>query len=253
MSRLPLPPPRPALFPLRAATTARITMHNLTRDRRRVTIDHEPLGGVTPQMLLWWFRNIGGTMDYAGQIRQNYLVWHPLDHIDWQLARPAPEGGAGEEARFRIVEAFARRPEFYIDTTETVEKLDSTGIRLVRRIAGVQVVQLEHTWSLGRDRTHYVSVLDMGARARALWPVNRYLARRVLPEPLLRAWTTHNVEEVGLLEHFLPALYAERTGQTTKDRTARRTGRSSWSAEERKASEGGLRVGCGIPFRTSGS
>jgi hypothetical protein len=132
--------------------------------------------------------------------------WHPLDHIHCELAREAPGGGAGEGARFRIVEAFDRRPEFYIGTTDTVEKLDETGIRLVRRLLGVPFLQLEHTWSAGRDQTHYVSVLDLGARSPVLAPVNRLITTRVFPDPLLRAWMRHNVEEVGQLEHLLPPL-----------------------------------------------
>ena len=211
MRRLPLPPPRPVLHPLRDVATATTAMQRFPGHRSRLTIDHRPLAGVTPEMLDWWFRHIGGSMTYAGTQMPNYLVWHPLDHIRWELARPAPGGGAAEGARFRIVEAFGRRPEFYVDTTDTVEKLDPTGIRLVRRLAGVPVLQLEHTWSAGNGRTHYVTVLDVGARGRLLWPANRVIARNVFPEPMLRAWIVHNVEEVGLLEHILPPLYAAHT------------------------------------------
>jgi hypothetical protein len=139
-----------------------------------------------------------------------YLAWHPLDHIHWQLARPGIDGEAGEGARFRIVEAFGRRDEFYVDTTDTVEKLDETGIRLVHRIMGAPVLQLEHTWSVAAGSTHYVSVLDIGARARLMTPVNRYLTTRVFPEPLLRAWLVHNIEEVGYLQYLLPHVLTQR-------------------------------------------
>ena len=211
MAHLPIPPPRPVLYPLRAVTSARSSVDHLPGHRCRVTIDHQPLAGLTPEMLLWWFTHIGGTMTYAGRVLPRYQVWHPVDHMHWELARPDAHGGAGEGARFRIVEAFGADPEFYVDTTETVEKLDRTGIRLVRRLGGVQVLQLEHTWSQGAGRTHYVSVLDVGARSRAFTPVNRYLTQRRFPEAMLRAWIVHNIEEVGLLEHLLPSLLAEAT------------------------------------------
>ena len=215
MAPLPLPPARPVLHPLRGADTAVTTVQQLPAFRRRVTIDHQPLAGVTPQMLLEWFRHIGDPVEYGGQRMSGYLAWHPLDHIHWELARPAPGGGAGEGARFRIVEAFARRPEFYVDTTETVEKLDTTGIRLVRRLLGVPVLQLEHTWSACDGGTHYVSVLDVGARSRAWSPVNRYLATRLFPDAMLRAWVVHNIEEVGHLEHLLPAVLPQHSSRAT--------------------------------------
>jgi hypothetical protein len=47
-------------------------------------------------MLLWWFGPIGDTMRYGDSELANHLVWHPLDHIHWKLARPAPNGGTGE-------------------------------------------------------------------------------------------------------------------------------------------------------------
>jgi hypothetical protein len=209
MARLPLPAPRPLVHPLRTLDSARTAVHLLPGHRRRITIDHQPLAGLTPAMVHWWFRHIGDPITYAGRSMSGYLAWHPLDHIRWELSRPAPGGGAAEGARFRIVEAFARRPEFYVDTTETVEKLDDTGIRLVRRAFGVPVLRLEHTWSACGDRTHYVSVLDIGARSRLMTPVNRLLTLR-FPDQMVRAWIVHNIEEVGYLEHLLPDLCRQR-------------------------------------------
>lgn len=210
MKKLPRPRPRPVLFPLRSPDTATTTVQALSRHRRRATIDHRPLHGVTPQMVLWWFQNIGGTMRYGDAVVPNYLAWHPVDHIRWELARPAPGGGAREGARFRIIEAFQGRPEFYIDTTETVEKLDMTGIRLVRRFAGVPVLQLSHTWSACQGHTHYVSVLEVGSNAPLLTLGNRYLTGRRFPMSMTQAWLAHNIEEVGVLERILPDAYAAR-------------------------------------------
>lgn len=199
----------PQLHPYRPLESARTTLELLPNARLRATIDHAPLEGVTPDMLLWWFGHIGGTMPYAGREVERYLVWHPRDHVSWRLARPGPNGLAEEGARFRIRENLLGDPSMRVDSTDRVEKLDRTGIRLVMRIAGAQFFQLEHTWSEGRGRTHYVSVLDLGSRSRLGHPVNRYLRSRVFPPRLAEAWLQHNVEEVGRLEHFLPGLYAE--------------------------------------------
>ncbi|MDP7723162.1 hypothetical protein [Mycobacterium sp. TY814] len=196
---------RPVLYPLRTVDSAAVRFTNGRHHRRRVTIDHRPLAGTTPSMVLDWFTHLGETMSYGGEIIDRYLAWHPIDHVRWELARPAPGGGAAEGARFRIVEAFGAKPEYAVDVIDRVEKLDDTGIRLVTRVAGVIVIQLEHTWSAGSDGTHYVSVLDLGARTPLFAPVNRILCRR-FPDDMVRAWIRHNIEEVGQLEHLLPQL-----------------------------------------------
>jgi len=196
---------RPVLYPLRSVETATVRYTAAPHHRRRVTIDHRPLANVTPDMLLDWFTHLGGTMSYGSAVIDRYLAWHPIDHIRWELARPAPGGGAAEGARFRIVEAFGGRPEFKVDVVDRVEKLDETGIRLVQRVAGIPILQLEHTWSMGAEGTHYVSVMDIGARSRLLTPVNRALYKR-FPDEMLRAWVKHNIEEVGQLEYLLPQL-----------------------------------------------
>jgi len=197
------PAARPVLYPLRSVDTATVRYTCAPHRRRRATIVHRPLAGVTPAMLLDWFTGLGGTMNYGGVVVDRYLAWHPLDHIRWELARAAPGAGAAEGARFRIVERFGGRPEYHVDVVDRVEKLDETGIRLVQRLAGAVIFQLEHTWSLGGEGTHYVSVLDIGARSPLLAPVNRLLNRR-FPDDMLRAWVRHNIEEVGQLEHLLP-------------------------------------------------
>jgi hypothetical protein len=196
------------LHPLRSVDTATVRFIDAPHGRRRVTIDHRPLSGVTPAMLLDWFSHLDGTISYGDAVIDRYLAWHPIDHVRWELARPAPGGGAGEGARFRIVERFANRPEYRVDVEDTVEKLDETGIRLVQRLAGIIVFQLEHTWSPGSAGVHYTSVMDIGARAAILAPVNHLLRRR-FPDDMVRAWVRHNVEEVGQLEYLLPQISGE--------------------------------------------
>ncbi|WP_349269012.1 hypothetical protein MPNTM1_04299 [Mycolicibacterium parafortuitum] len=196
----------PVLYPLRSVDSASVRYVRCARGRRRITIDHRPLAGVTPTMLLDWFTHLGGTMRYGEQIVDRYHAWHPIDHIRWELARPASGGGVAEGARFHMVEAFGARPEFTVDEVARVEKLDDTGIRLVLRIAGIPVFQLEHTWSAGADGAHYVTVMDLGVRSRLLRPINRMLQRRFSDEKA-RAWVKHNIEEVGQLEYLLPTLH----------------------------------------------
>lgn len=207
--RLPIPPERPALGPLKPVESARTTQAVLPDGRLVLTIEHAPIRGVTPAMLHAWFRNIGGEIAWQGRSYPRYLLWHPRDHIHWALVRPAPGGGAGPGARFRIVEAFGRNPAYYVDSTEDVEKLDDEGISLVRRIAGTEVFRLEHRFGQGPDGATYLSRMVVGADGgRFGRAFNRWIRPRVFPDAMGTAWLRHNVEEVGLFEQLLPLLDA---------------------------------------------
>ena len=173
-----------------------------------MTIDHDTIRGVTPAMLDWWFRHIGGTMTYQGKTLSRYRVWHPRDHIDWQLAG-GPSDSVGVGSRFRIVEAFGRNADYLVDSTELVEKLDETGILLTRSFGGEQVFSLEHQFEAVREGTRYRSRMQVGGTGlvgRMFF--NRFVGPALMSDGMGHAWLRHNIEEVGNFEFFLPALYA---------------------------------------------
>jgi hypothetical protein len=170
-------------------------------------IRHDVIRGCTPHMVRWWFENIGGEMDLNGQRISKYLVWHPVDHIHWELVRPAPGGGAGVGAKFRIVEAFMANPDFYIDIVETVLRLDDTGFTLANFVLEAEITRLNHDFIEVEGGTLYLSTLTVGFAAPGLRLLNPLLHRLMFTEEMGRAWLRHNVEEVGALEHIIPRLY----------------------------------------------
>jgi hypothetical protein len=211
--QLPLLPERPYLGPLKPVASAATSQTVLPTGQFMWTIEHETIRGVTPAMLCWWFETLGETMEHRGTTYPRYLLWHPRDHIHWELAARSPTGGTGQGAQFRIVEAFGANPKFYVDSTEVVEKLDEEGISLVRRIAGVEVFRLEHRFGFVSDGASYHSRMVVGAAsgmARRIF--NRLVRPMLFTQAMGAAWLTHNVEEVGMFEHLLPPLYAARNG-----------------------------------------
>jgi hypothetical protein len=58
-----LPPPRPALWPLRPVASADVTDELLPDGRRRITVRHAELPGVTPEMLDWWYGHVDGPVE----------------------------------------------------------------------------------------------------------------------------------------------------------------------------------------------
>jgi hypothetical protein len=199
---------------MKPLSSARTNLRTLPDGRLELTIEHDVLKGVTPPMLLWWFTHIEEDMEHEGRVLPRYLVWHPLDHVDYEVLDRPPDGAVRAGLHFHIVEAFGRDPRYFVDTVDVVEKLDETGIVLAQRPFGrAPVFRLEHRFQEVDGGTLYRSQMLVGSAA----PIGRLLFNRVVrpllfPEHMGRAWLRHNVEEVGNFEHFLPDLYARAAG-----------------------------------------
>jgi hypothetical protein len=216
MSRLPLLAERPLMGPMKPVSSARTSQEILPSGQLVLTIEHDPIRGVTPAMLRWWFENLGQTIAFQGQVYPAYLLWHPRDQIHWELAARAPDGGSGRGASFRIVEAFGANPAHYVDSVELVEKLDDEGIALVRRELGTEIFRLEHHFGTTPAGASYSSRMVVGASTgivRGLF--NSVIRPRIFSDAMGTAWLTHNVEEVSIFEHMLPAIYASRRAART--------------------------------------
>lgn len=215
---LTLPDPRPVQWPLRKPSSATVTR---TSDRHRtiVRIEHEPLRGVTARMLRWWYGNVPGAMIYAGKEYPRYLVWHPLDHISYDVVdAPAAHTDAHDPvhsgSKLRIREALQRNSDQIIDIRVSVEELGAHRAVIVKRVLGTTIVRLENDFNDVPHGAGYRTTLTVGddtPLARAF--LNRIAHRRAFPEARIGPWVTHHIEEIGNLEHFLPHLFAEQAHQ----------------------------------------
>ena len=204
-----LPPKRQIDWVKKPLDSARTRFNTLPYGSYELQIEHDIIRGVTPDMLNWWFHNIGGTMNVNGIEYPRYLVWHPIDHIHWELAKEAPGGGVGVGASFRIVEALGGNMNHLIDSVEEVIKLDREGITLIRRIAGLEVFRLAHRFIAVEEGTLYLSRMQVGAEnGVGKWLLNPLMHRFLFTREMGWAWLKHNIEEVGNFESFLPELYA---------------------------------------------
>ena len=207
--RLPLPPPRSIPWQLKTIESAETSLSYDEFGRMVLRIRHDTLKGVSPEMVAWWFGNIGGDMKVKGSRLNKYLVWHPNDHIFWELVRPGEDGGASIGAQFRIVEAFGRNPDFYVDVINTVTRLDVTGFTALTYKLGQEIARLNHDFISVNDGTQYLSTLIVGSPMPFIGRfINAGVHRALFTEAMGRAWFKHNIEEVGLFEHILPSNYA---------------------------------------------
>lgn len=196
---------------MKPVESARTSQAILANGQLELTIEHDTIRRVTPAMPLWWFEHLGESMSFDGRTYPRYLLWHPRDHIHWELAQRSPDGGTGQGAHFRIVEAFGANPAYYVDSTEYVERLDEQGISLTRRVAGVEVFRLEHRFGEVPHGASYRSRMVVGVESGAFRGlINGFVRPRLFPDAMGTAWLTHNVEEVSMFENILPSLYAAR-------------------------------------------
>jgi len=199
---------------MKSLCSAETKVERLADGRLRFSIRHEVLAGVTPAMLVWWFNNMDGTLRLGGVDVPRYRVWHPRDHVALTYLRPGLDGRKfSTGARIRIEEFLDADPRYRVDVVDDVGFLDETGFNHSYSLAGRRVASMDYTFTPVEGGTRYENSLTAGIDRPALLRllVNQAIRPWLFPEHMGRAWLTHNVEEVGNFQFFLPALYADET------------------------------------------
>jgi len=214
--------PLPFIGKLKPLSSAITSARKLSNKQLELTISHDVIKGVTPQMLHWWFCHIDDTMQYLGGRYSRYRVWHPFDHIHYKDLSKALNGTGSAGTRRHIVEAFGAKKQFLVNIVDRVAHLDDKGILLKTEQAGISIglgnllvrvplrlSSLEHHFIPVVNGTQYESrlLIGMDSEIGRLF-VNQIIRPMFIGEEMARAWVKHNVEEVGNFELFLPALYA---------------------------------------------
>jgi hypothetical protein len=188
-----------------ASSGARI----LSDGRLHCWIEHETVRGVSPPMLVWWFKNMEGYMEYQGQLVPRYIVWHPKDHIRIRYARRLRDGSIGVGAVFHITEMLGGQPQYLVNTLTDVVRLDEGGFAHRPRLHGVHVASMDYTFESHENGTTYRNSLTIGFNGLIGKLLNPLLRHFFFDEARGRAWIKHNIEEVGQFEAFLPVLYQD--------------------------------------------
>jgi DAPG hydrolase PhiG domain len=193
---------------MKELSTATTGYEELPDGRVELTIEHELIRGVTPSMLVWWFRSFPvGRLDYKGELVSLYRIWHPRDHIRLDMLRRARDGSPGVStgAKIAICERIGAKPSRVV---ARVARMDETGLHLVIRRWLLKVADLRHTFEETPEGTRYRSRLVLGSTLPVAGKLLNVVARKRAAKTG-KAWLKHNVEEVGNFQFFLPKLYAE--------------------------------------------
>ena len=207
-SKWSLLPPRPVSWVMKPLSSARIEETVLPDGRIRLHIEHDLLRGVTPQMLVWWWRNISGEMELQGRSYPRYLIWHPIDHIHFEAITRLPDGSVGPGAVFHIVEALGADMKNLIDARLHLQELHDKGAVVEVRTLGQTVMQIRGQFLLKEGGTQLISTMTLGFSG--WWGelgLSQWLVDRCFSPARRKAWLKHSVEEIGNLQFFLPDLY----------------------------------------------
>ncbi len=187
-------------------------------------IRHDIVRGVTPAMLSWWFRNLEGWIEFGGRRYNRYRssgTRRTTVHASYARPLAALPSGLGSRhvgrdgAAIRLIEVLGRNEKFVVDTVTHIERLDEGGFIHNPEVFGrTGVARMEYTFEPVPDGTLYENCLIIGTSLPVLRFANPLLARLAFDDAHGRAWLRHNIEEVGMFENFLPALYRQETGRS---------------------------------------
>ena len=206
-----LPEPRPLLWQLRPLESARssVVQHG---GRAVITIRHAPLRGVTPEMLSWWYRHVAGQMPYAGSTYPRYLVWHPLDHIDYVVTANGTSGGVGTGTRLHITEALQRNLKNLLDIHVSVVEMHDGCAVIAKTVMRTSIIRLANEFTASPAGASYVTTMTLGDdTVLGHVALNQVAGRKAFPPRRIHPWMRHHVEEIGNLENFLPDLFRARS------------------------------------------
>jgi hypothetical protein len=201
-------PPLDFGWPWKPLSSAGTSITKTPNGSLEVTIEHEVISGITSQMLEWWFQNLDRDVRYRGQTVHAYRLWHPRDHLRVSFTRDAA-GRVSPGQRVHIREMFARDPRFAVEEHAFLHRWDRYGVGLHVETAGQRIFELNHQFDDVPGGVQYRTRARVGAFRGALGALlNRVFVPHRFSAEKAQAWLTHNVEEVGCFEHFLPELFA---------------------------------------------
>jgi len=200
--------------PMRAREQGRFHKTELPRGRVLLRVDHDPLPGVTADMMRWWFEHIDGvsTLSPTGWDAPEhpvYRLWHPIDHLcaRWKRRIPGPDGRIGPGSILHIEESF--RGRFPSRNDVRISRIDGSGFDFELGGGSVSFGSVRHRYSPVDGGIALSTELEFGVQWPGLaLPFNKMLRGIALTPAFIDAWVVHNIEECGELPKFLPRLTA---------------------------------------------
>ena len=128
--------------PMKTLESATWDVEKLPGGGLRAWIDHQPMRGVTPAAIRWWFENIDTRTTYNGSDFNGpkvpaYRYWHPFDHIRvrWVKKVPGADGRIGPGSIIHIEETIGGR--YPVDAKARVSRFDDEAFNFDLLVGGI--------------------------------------------------------------------------------------------------------------------
>jgi hypothetical protein len=152
-----------------------------------VILQHDPLPGVTPAMLAWWYQQLPlGTHKMGDTTYTYYHLFHPSEHGVIEILEAGEGPGISKGALVTRRERFG---SYYSKGKARVISIDADKMVVSPEIAGMHFGQIEHRFSSGPDGAIYTVHAVLGSDLPVIGPlINLYIRKRLFPEPVLKEW-----------------------------------------------------------------
>jgi hypothetical protein len=204
--------PRDLPWPVADYRQAQAGHEVLPGGQLQMRIEHLPLPGITPQMLAWWYRVLPiSTVEIKGNVLPLYHIFHPTEHGQLWVVEAASDGspGMGEGSLVARREWFG---PFDSEGAGRVISISEAGMTVRPEVAGLQIGEMRHIFEATADGSRYRVETRIGVDWPLIGPLlNALLRQTTFHEAMLQEWQRHQIEEVSLLPHYLPQLYAQQT------------------------------------------
>jgi len=207
MAKLDLPEPREYGWTLKRLRSAKTSVRRDSVGGIDIEIEHETVHGVSAAMLAWWFQHLDKELVFRGEKIPVYLLWHPYDHVSVEGTRD-DAGKIAPGSTIHLHEVFGRDPRFVFKEALGVHRWDAGGIGLHLEVPGLRLFQVDHAFRDVEGGARYHTRAHIGAPGVIGALANAVLIPLKFDDDKIGAWLTHNVEEVGNFENFLPELCA---------------------------------------------
>ena len=190
---------------LRQVSSAVILRQPLEYGGTQITIEHQDVAGVTPEMLEWWYAHFPylALVLPGGETISAYRLWHPADHRNVHIKRHSLSGQLGVSIGARLV-LTSRWGSLFRTSSLRVRHMNVHGLAMNIVVGPCVIGVIEECFEPVADGTRYTTSLILHPDRLSLLGIFR---SRLFTPATLDAWVKHKVEEIGNMERVVPLLY----------------------------------------------